>query len=125
MKSLRQPNYLRLTATVLALYCLLLVMFPGFIMEKLSIAHSPTGALFMQFLGASLGGHVYLNWRAANADNRFLQAVILMNIVALALAVAVSLISIVNRTVTTPGLLILGMHLAFLLGFLLARKGLH
>lgn len=115
-------NYLGLAAVVLGLFSLLLIAAPNFLMRKLDITHSPTGTLFMQFLGASLAGHSYLNWRARHFDPTILKLVYKMNMVALSLAVVISLVAVFATAYNKLCLLILLMHGLFLAGFIVITK---
>lgn len=116
-------NYLALAAAVLGVLGLLLIFVPTGLMHLLSIPVSPTGTLFMQYLGASLAGHAFLNWRARHFEAQVLKIVYEMNIVALALAVCISLVAIFATVYSHICLLIFIMHGAFLSGFLVIFKG--
>ena len=116
-------RYLTLAATVLAAFGLLLIFVPTRLMHLLSIPVSPTGTLFMQFLGASLAGHAFLNWRARHFEANVLRVVYEMNVVALSLAVCISLMAIFATSYSRICLLIFIMHSLFLTGFLvIVRK---
>jgi hypothetical protein len=115
-------NYLRVAAIVLLLLGATLILLPRFLMDRLSIDYSPAGALFMQFLGASLSAHAYLNWHTRDWQPEVIKAVFKMNIVALGLAVAIGLANLVFNGLTLTGLLIILMHTAFLTGFAVLLK---
>jgi hypothetical protein len=115
-------NYLRLAAAVLAAFSLVLIFLPRPIMDLIGITYSPTGLLFLQFLGASLAGHAYLNWRAPNYGAVVVRLAYKMNIVALSLAVAISLIAIFFTSYKKICLLIFVVHIIFLSGFLVLMK---
>src|SRR5689334_15864374 len=110
-------NYLGLAAMVLGTFSLLLIFMPDFLMRKLDITISPTGTLFIQFLGASLAGHSYLNWQARQFEAATIRLAYKMNIVALALAVTISLVAVLATSYNKLCLLILLMHVLFLCGF--------
>ena len=123
MKILKPTNYLKLTAAVLLVFSIGLVFAPGYLMSMLSIDRSANGTMFMQFLGASLAGHSYLNWHTKQASAEVMKPVLRMNIFALLSAVLIGLAAIITSTYTEIGLLILIMHTTFLCGFIIILKG--
>lgn len=92
-------------------------------MKVLSIERSTNGTMFMQFLGASLAGHSYLNWHTKRATTEVMKPVMRMNIFALLSAVLIGLAAIITGSYTEIGLLILVMHATFLCGFIIVLKG--
>jgi hypothetical protein len=115
-------HYLPLTAVVLSVFSAGLLIMPGIVMRAFNITDSVMGSVFIQFLGASLAGHAYLNWQARRAAKPAVELAVTMNIVALLAALIVSLLVVFHGTYTRPGLLIMLMHTAFLSGFLVTYK---
>lgn len=76
----------------------------------------------LQFLGASLAGHAYLNAQAFRYKDAELRIVMRMNMVALSLAAVVSVGWMLAGYVTLTGTLILLMHLLFLGGFFVSYR---
>ena len=122
MNILKPTNYFKLTAAVLAFFSIGLLLVPRIFMHLLSITVSSNGAMFMQFLGASLAGHAYLNWHTRSAATEVMKPVMRMNIFALFSAVLIGLAAIITGGYTLIGLLILIMHAVFLCGFFLVLK---
>lgn len=122
MSIFNTTNYLKLSAAVLLLFSVGLILFPMNIMRVLGIAFSPNGAMFMQFLGASLIGHAYLNWHTRGAEIQVIRPVIRMNILALLAAVLIGTAAILTGSFSVIGLMILIMHATFLGGFILVHR---
>jgi asparagine N-glycosylation enzyme membrane subunit Stt3 len=122
MNILRPKTYLQLTAAVLILFSTVLILLPKFLMQRLGIVYSETGVVFLQFLGAALAGHAYVNLYASKLQDTALRPALIMNIVSLVLAVSVGLLAIAVKTPTAAAVLILLMHLAFLTGFVISMR---
>lgn len=123
MLILQPTNYLKFTAAILLLFSVGLILAPGLLMKTLSIQISPNGTMFMQFLGASLAGHSYLNWHTKLASVEVMKPVMKMNIFALLSAVLIGIAAILTGSYSAIGLLILIMHSLFLCGFIIVLKG--
>lgn len=110
-------NFLKLAAIMLTLFSVALIGFPHYVMQIFT--HNPTGIgeMFMQFLGASLVGHAYLNWHAHQLDKTGQKLILYMNTAALFFAVVISLAAMIISTPSWPLGLILIMHTMFLGGF--------
>lgn len=118
MRLLRTEIYLSLTAAVLLTFGVGLLFLPQTFMEALAIAMSEQAHMFLRFLGASLIGHAYLNWQVRRAEKRIVGPVLIMNIIALILAVGIGVTTALSGNITNVGSAILLMHTVFLSGFI-------
>lgn len=76
------------------------------------------GDMMLQFLGASLAGHAYLNYKAISLHGDTLRQVYGMNIIALAIASTISGLAAILSNLSVLAYLILVMHVGFLSGFI-------
>ena len=122
MQLFQPRNYILLTLLPLLTFGVLLIFFTSFVMHLLDLKVNPMGHTMLQFLGASLASHAYLNYQSHKFGKTGLRAVINMNITALSLAVGISLVAVVTHTINHLGYLVLAMHSTFLSGFLYSAR---
>lgn len=115
-------KYLKYTAAVLAVFSIVLIFFPAYVLLFFKDAQAGAAVMFMRFLGASLAGHSYMNWEVGRYEPSALRPVYLMNIIALVLAVFIDMWAIYKDMFTVLGILIFVMHVVFLLGFLIIYR---
>ena len=97
MQLLLPRNYILLTLLPLLTFSILLIFFTSFIMHLLDLRVNAMGHTMLQFLGASLASHAYLNFQSRKFGEVGLRAVFNMNITALTLAVGISLAAVIIR----------------------------
>jgi len=115
-------NYLKLTALVTLVFGLTLILFPGWA-EATFLNNDLDGSSFTRFLGASLFGHSYLNYRSSYLkDPGYLKVVIEANLLSLSIAVIISLVAILSGILKERALFFLFMHSIFMAGFIVARR---
>lgn len=120
MRFFEPKNYLKLTAVVLLIISFALLFWTRFSMRLAMLEQSPAGTIFARWLGASMIGHVYLNWRNGSYGATTIKQVLLMNLIVLATAAIFDVYNLLQFGLHLNWLLILFMHAIFLVGFVIS-----
>jgi hypothetical protein len=102
-------NFLRLTSAITCVFGLVLLLIPDFV-ESVFLIGDLIDSSLTRFLGASLLGHSY-------ADFKALRIILTTNIISLVIAVIISVVSVAMGSVHNRILFFLAVHGFFLVGF--------
>lgn len=104
--------FLRVAAVTTFIIGVTLILIPG-VADYFLTQPINSGSIFVRFLGSALVGYSYLNWATAYYDNIDAHATIIGNLSTLMVALLLSILGVMNGSLTSAGWLIVLLHGVF------------
>ena len=112
--------YLQLIAGITAVIGLVLLLWPEWILKW--FIPGATGVFFVRFIGSALLGYATLNVLSSKVNNYDIRRIAIdANLVTLTVALILSVVGVVSGAITHDQLLLIGEHVVFVTGFVVAR----